>query len=251
MNFEQGYVKVDTVVRDMIADKGFNTLHKYVYYLKWALEGLRLWQQDHGSQNVNSIPLKMQGNNVAPFPDDMITWTKLGCKVGDRLEAFINDGTLTTETPDTTKNASFIESYRDKFDRQKYLFYNYTGYSDHVYDFEAYGHGHNGIGYFRPDYTHRRFVFSNEVSGKNIILEYIPNVFDPKAYSLVTSDFVDAMKAYIDYKEAKMKFGEGHGETQARWNAYEYELINAKGRISDLSYEGIVQAINRQSTIVK
>ncbi len=248
-----GWTNIDSIIRSYLLDNKQNTTHNYIVYLNYGLEAFFDFNMDQ-SRVIVTKKIKLDKVKSAAMPKDYVFWTRVGIRVGDRLVSFQRDSTLTTQRDnDLTPNKPFrtllsqisdnnieANSYRDSYTE-------FLAYSD---GFSMFGQtsGGNGTGYFVEHEVFggaNRIQFSSDVPSTSIILEYVGTGFNPGAKTTVNSYAAKLIKMYIHYKVAQRKFGESHRETQARWIAYGDEIDVVKGRQSDLSYDGILDAISR------
>ena len=106
-------IKIDSIVKEALADKGYDTFHLYGRYLMWAIRCLRELNIDH-TEDIKTVKLPVSAIKTVAYPDDFITYNKLGVKIGDRLHAFVRDNTITTHHTDRyTANAPFYNEVWD------------------------------------------------------------------------------------------------------------------------------------------
>lgn len=228
----QGYQKIDTIIRSYLADRGHNTLHRYIQFLKWGLEAVKKWQID-GAQEIKTVALKMDSKKAAKFPNDYMGYTKLGIKKGDRLLAFVRDDSL------MTNNDTGIPLY-------EYTFVNHA-----KGELKGYGSGSNGSSYFTVNENRREFQFTSDLKDCPIYLEYISNGFNPNTETLVNTIAAENIRDYIHYCVARFnpRLGDAAAETRERKNTYLESVDGAKAALSNLSLEGIMEATTKPFTL--
>lgn len=245
---EGGYVTIDSIVRSLLADEGYNTLHYYLRYLHFALEGEKDWRTDYGVE-VRTEELQVNPDMTVDFPRDMIGWSKLGLLVGDKLVAFTRDSTLLND-PECLNEprqpfAQRIENVKSDY----YAFNNYYGNYDGN-RLVAPIYATRLPGYFIEDYQKKRFVLSDEVKAKTVYLEYIPDKAScgASAFTMVHNVAEKLIKYYIQWKYACNKFGPESARAQA-WNMqYLNEMDDVNARMSPLDYETILQTTRKYFT---
>jgi hypothetical protein len=252
MSSNQGFITIDNIVRKALADKGENTTRYYPRYLHYALTMMRKLNLDV-LEDIKTVRIPVTARNTVPYPEDFITYSKIGIKVGDRMLCFNRDNTLTKERDDNyTKNGKFYDVAQDVYGGGSgyYHFYNYVDNSGTYSDtFETYGYAHNSVGYFKEDPECREFILSSEVSVDSVVLEYIANVVHPDSETLVPVMAEDTIKEYIHFQHARFSKSVGVGERQLEEKEYLEELANLNMRLSDLSYQGIIDTMRRQQTL--
>lgn len=242
-------VTIDTIVRRALADIGDNTLYLYPRFLHYALGMFRKINKDY-SENIKTVKLPVSATNTVQFPSDYIAYNKIGIKLGDRIMCFAKDNTLTVHKEDAyTKNNRFFPEANNKFGT--YYFYNYdnTRDIDNISSgnnfLEINGYAHNGVGYFKENAKCHEFQLSSEVVAKDVILEYIYNEFDPNSETLVPALAEDVVKEFIHYQYARFSKTTPISKVREEEREYLDELANYNMRLSDISFQGILDASRR------
>jgi len=253
MTSKQGFISIDNIVRQALADKGYNTLHPYPRYLLYAINMFKKLNIDY-LEDIKTVRLPVTARKTVAYPDDYIAYSKIGIKIGDRILTFNKDNTITNERTDAyTANGNFFQDAQQKFGGVGgyYYFYNFNDNSNGSFGetFEVFGYAHNSVGYFKDDDRCREFVLSSEVGATEVILEYIYNVVCPDSETLVPVMAEDTIKEYIHFQETRFKKGSSLGERAADEKEWLDELSTLNMRLSDLSYQGINDAIRRQETL--
>lgn len=248
----QGLITIDNIVRQAIADKGYNTLHLYPRYLHFALSMLKKLNLDV-LEDIKTVRIPVTARKTVPYPDDYLTYSKIGIKIGDRMACFVKDNTLTRDRDDAyTANSPFYKEAISKFgtDGGYYSFYNYTDNNgDFRNNFETYGYAHNGIGYFKEDVKCKEFILSSEVGAREVVLEYIYNVINPDSETQVSVMAEDTIKEYIHFQDSRFRAGVSLSKIQMEEKEWLDELANLNMRLSDLSYQGILDVSRRHNTL--
>ena len=247
----KGMIKIDTIVREALADKGYDTPHLYAKYLMWALRCLREMNIDH-TEDVKTVQLPISAIKTVAYPEDYITYNKIGTKFGDRFIAFVRDGTITNHHVDRySPNPTFYD------EAQTLSFYNFnnvnpnlTGERASFYGtYDRYGYAHNGFGYFKPNDECKEFQLSSEITSKSILLEYVYNNFNPDTETFVTIMMQEVIRQYVHYQEATFKQGGSIGAKREAEMDFLYALSDYDKRISDISYQGILNSIRINTTL--
>lgn len=237
----QGYVTIDSVVRSVIADEG-KTLHYYLDYLHQALQGEEEWRRDYGMEVVTK-KLLVNADLTVDFPKDLLSWSKIGVLVGDRIVAFVNDNTLISD-PECLEHPR--QPFNEVYDNVKGDYYDFLNFSGGQLTAPSYGM--KLPGYFVADERKRRFVLSDEVKAKEVYLEYVPEGCDASTQTYVAKVAVNLLKNYIKWKYAKNRIG----PESSRARAWEREYLNEKdtviGRLNPISYNDILEISRRHYT---
>jgi hypothetical protein len=240
----QGYQDIDSIIRSYLADRGYNTLHRYIQFLKWGLDALKKWQVE-GAQEVKTIPLQMDSKKAVRFPDDYMGYVKLGIRLNGRIVAFVRDDSIEANC---NRDPHGDEVNTPEYE---YKFMNCYGSDGRRSEIKGYGRNHNGIGYFTVNETQREFQFSSDVKTGTVYLEYISNGFNPNTETLVNTIAAESIRDYIHYCEARFnpRLGDAAAETRERKNTYLESVDGAKAALSNLSLEGILEATTRPFTL--
>ena len=248
---EQGLVKIDKIVREALNDRGYTSLHKYPRYLMFALRMLRILNIDY-SQTIRTREIPVTKRKTVPYPEDYIAYNKVGVKVGDRLWVLSPDNSITTHTPSKyDANKPFYEEAKNV---ASYRFYNYYPYTNGVngsyWDYiDVRGYAHNGIGYFKDVPECREFQLSSDFTGKTIIVEYIATNFEPDTETFVPVLAQDVFREYIHWQEDRFSPNVPLSQVMASDREFFSELGKFNMRMSDLSYDGILDAMRRNTTL--
>jgi hypothetical protein len=204
---------------------------------------------DYG-EDIKTVKLPVSATNTVKFPSDYIAYNKIGVKLGDRILCFVKDNTITTHKDDAyTKNPEFFPVANEKFGT--YYFYNYDDSRsvDRVgsgnYFLELNGYAHNGVGYFKENTQCQEFQLSSEVRAKDVILEYIYNKYDPDSETLVPTLAADVVKEYIHYQYSRFNDSKNLSQTRDDERKWLDELAKYNMRLSDLSFQGILDVSRR------
>ena len=240
------YTKLDNIIRSAIADKGYRTLHKYVPYLHWGIEGFNKWREDGSCIDLKVTKVPMTTRRTVDFPADMIGWNKIGVVSGSRILVFTADNSLSLNEadhgPSDSETAQGLIEWDDLYD---FTFYTniYTANEGSV---SIVGHGDTH--YFKPNYINKEFQFSSSLSKQEVYIEYVSSGFDPSTETLVPVQVKKLIKEYIFYRQSRFKHGANAGETRAALQDWLEELDDVRGAFSDLSYAGIIDAIDKKQT---
>lgn len=248
----QGFVKIDTIVREALKDKGYSTLHHYPAYLMYALRMLRKLDIDH-SETIKTKELPVSAKKTVAYPEDYITYNKIGMKVGDRIWCFHRDTSITSHTPSKYEaNPAFHERANAISSFRFYNYYPYasgsetSSYFDYI---DVRGYAYNGIGYFTTVDNCREFQLSSEIVTDTIILEYIASSYNPDTETFVPIIAQDVFREYIHWQSSRFSSNTSLSEVMANDREFWSELGNYKMRLSDLSYESLQGALRRGATL--
>lgn len=214
-------IPIDQVIRSACLDVQDYQLIKYERFLNFALDYVREWNID-SMPSVKTVVKKIGeeegGIPTIKMPQDMVNWTKIGTKEGDRIKVFTvnEDIALHFDCDDDGKkqpNDKYKPLYSygyetdDLLDNDGYWFYggfgsNYSSFSGSIF---GYGNGAQGDGQYKPDYKNRRFVFSTRWNGESVLLEYVTTGIEPCGSTVIDERASQALKTYILWQDAMTK----------------------------------------------
>ncbi len=247
MKTTQGYTTLDILIREIINYEQRTTLHKYLWYLSYAIKAFRAWKIDD-SREVKTKQLVMDYKKAVRFPSDLIQWTKIGLMWKDRVQFFVPDESIALhfekEGAVYQPNEPWVT--KEPFQIPFYNFYNNFGERQ---DFRLVGKAYNSIGYYRFNEACREIQFSADVDHCAVYVEYIGNCDSPcnKTYLPVVA--MDMLQEAIQYYDLKYKHGEADKRTIDQYLAWDRVRLQYKGRVSDLSESGLRDSLFRNTHV--
>ena len=244
------YNTLDSVVRSYIADTGRTTLHGYMRYMKWAMDGLKKWHTQNSYED-KVVLLPMDKKKAVAYPEDMVTWNYLGVKVGDRIAQFNRDKTISLHHSQSGNHKAVNTQYNpaNQWPELASNFVNF--YYEDAVNTVGFGAGSNGVGYFNDNNECKEFQFSSEVTSTDVILSYKSNGFNPTAETEVNEIAEGLLRDYIHWQAARFdkRYGDNSGETQMRKKEYGERYKEVRGQLMYITYEGILDILRRTTDI--
>lgn len=245
MKTEQGYTTLDNLIREILLNERRTTLHKYIWYLSYAIKSFRQFMIDD-SREVKTTLLVMDNKKSVKFPNDLISWNKIGLIFKDRVKLFIPDETIALyhekEAGVYQPNEPWIS--RDALDLP---FYNYYDSARGRTILNLKGKAYNSIGYYRFNEACREIQFSADVDKCSVYVEYLANCCGPCNKTYVPIVAMDMLQEAIQYYDMKFRFGEHDKRTIDQRLTWEASRMSYKGRVSDLSEQGLRDIIMRNT----
>lgn len=242
------YTDVDSIVRAALAEKGYRTLHRYVLYLHFALEGLYRAKRDGAFKSIKKVKLKVSSRNSISWPKDMLEYGRVGVPVGNRVLTFIPDNTISLSQEDHANDNNF--SVVQGFPLSAGLF-------DSMFDFLTWTNVYlsnnamvgSGAGSFiskrfRVNQSQREFQLDSGIGARHIYLEYLSSGNEPNCQTVFSHHVGLQLKEFIHYREARFKLGAGSPETKASEQDYLNELDESLAAQSDVTMNGILSALS-------
>lgn len=247
MSTSQGYTTLDTLIREIILNEGRTTLHKYLWYLSYALKANRQFAIDD-SKEFKTTKLVMDNKKSVRFPEDLIQWNKIALVFRDRTKVFVPDETIAL----TFNKDGAIYQPNDPWISNEELdipFYNYSDRYGAYQNLTVHGKAYNSIGYYRMNEACREIQFSADVDKCSVYVEYVANCSSPCNKMFVPVIAMDMIQEAIKYYDLKFRFSESDKRVVDQFLTWDRERMRYKGRISDLS-EGGLRNINMRNTHV-
>ncbi len=245
MKTEQGYTTLDNVIREILLNERRTTLHKYIWYLSYAIKSFRQFMIDE-SREVKTTLLIMDNKKSVKFPNDLIQWTKIGLIFKDRVKLFIPDETIALHF----EKEGGVYQPNDPWVSRDALNLPFSNFYDDVrgrINLPLKGKAYNSIGYYRFNKACREIQFDAAVDKCSVYVEYIANVCGPCNKTYVPIVAMDMIQEAIQYYDRKFRFGEHDKRTIDQRLTWEASVMNYKGRVSDLSEQGLRDIIMRNT----
>lgn len=237
----QGYVSLNSIVKDAMIDVGEDTEHLYTRFLHWAFEAVKDFHFDTAREVVTK-KIKMHPTKTVDFPLDFVDWVKLGIVAGDRLWTYgVNARLSLYHNTDECGNPIGRPTHEYWSSSPSvsggYWFNNYNGYN-----LFGYGGACHNSGYYRVNRKERQIQFSSEVNTSDVYMEYITNGANLNGATEVHSYAGKLVKLYIHWmrKENNPVFSMSAAE-RAR-TLYYNELRIVRARLSDFSVQDLIEA---------
>lgn len=248
------YTTIDACVRSAIADKGYFTLHRYILYLHFALEGIYKAKRDSAFSSLKKIKLKVNSRNAIKWPDDYLCFKKVGLPIGNRLLTFVPDQSISLFEDDhkadgqaNFTNTGFPLSSAMISDDMSFLEFTNLYLSNDLAMLRG-GAGSYLARHFRVNNEAREFQMDSTLVGLgSIFLEYVATGSKPCSQTIISHHAGLLTKEHIHYREARFKFGAAAAETRASEQDYLDALDESLAAQSDVSMNGILDALS-QST---
>ncbi len=247
-------ITLDAIVRNFLISQNRTTLHFYLRYMKYLIDFLRKVALTHAIFD-KTVALKMDQKKAIQVPEGYLIWSKIGFQVGDRIVGFERDNTINLHhdiTPDGLESPVANDRFNiAKFPYTRLVFNNFTNEAGELGMLEGMGLGHNGVGYFRPT-SDREIQFSSDIdSDTTIYLEHKTNGFNPTTKSTVPEIFAKLGEDYINWQEARRKFGDAAAETRARERSYLIEYDDVMAKMEPISIASLMGSRARSFDINK
>jgi hypothetical protein len=214
-------------------------------YLHYARDGYREFHFDH-SYGVKAVEIDMKAWKQIDFPCDMVDWTKVAFKVGDRLMAITQDANI----PKTFDKVNCVPLANMSIDNPSFNagalvpLYLYDGVGAVTQKYFASLAQYNYLGYFDVDWKNRVINFKETTDGfTKVYLEYIDDGLNYSGATVIHPYAYNAIKLYIKWqrKENDDRYSDGSAErAERKWNMalHKYDM-----RMLHITIEDIREAI--------
>lgn len=203
VEYNNDYYKISTIINEWLADNDLSN-HWYAKMLSFGLKGLRELSLHHWQEPI-SVMLIVDSRRTAILPENFVTWTKVGIKIGQYIKTLAVNGemhNLVRSDSESTVESLPLYNMPNGTDMNKYggyYFFNYNGNTV----FGA-GGGLPSKGHFnvvKRDNTTYEMTFDYDVrEGTEIIMEYISDGFNPSGESVVNAFCHNYMIKVLDFK---------------------------------------------------
>jgi|14_taG_2_1085336.scaffolds.fasta_scaffold12651_1 hypothetical protein len=202
---------LDEIVRDYMLEEERDSLHKYPFYLKYAISGLRDLTFD-----ISGAPKKVQlevdeSTNVVALPPDFIKEIRVGVIIdgvfvslgqnSDIIKKLDDCGNVATNqnnstnlnTATTAQGFSVANTWHQHY-RNGEVIGAYYGIG-----------GHQGVGQFYINYDAGRIEFSTITNQSNVVLEYVSDLSTVNGDFRVHPFLEEPILNYIDWVSKRRK----------------------------------------------
>jgi hypothetical protein len=240
----QGFMKMDTLVMSLLASNRLTTLHKYVWFLHYLLEGYK----KHIMSTIpitKSVCLPVSKTKTIQYPKDYIGLIRIGVRNGDRIVRFMPDQTISRSTQDD--KAYKPSEMQDR--RYSYQYFN------NIYDYESEpykGMGDNQTGYYVDNLAAKCFELSVDAKlniGDTVFLEYVADGFNMDTETQIYAPSAEFLKAFAMWQWNLYQLGAQAGKTEGWRITYLRELAEYKAITSNLDRDVILNAISRTASV--
>lgn len=246
MNSSQGFVTLNSIVMELLAQLRQTTLHKYVWLLNYALISYR-------KHLYSTIPItktctvKVSATKTIPYPSDYIGLIKMAVQNGDRLVQMFEDTTLNRQSKDDVRYTP--SELRDR----RYSYQSLVTQSHSVDDVSMFrGMGIDTNGVYKDNMGKRCFELSVDArinKGDTVVMEYISNGFEPDTETLVYLPAAELIKSHAMYQWFLYKDGGQARQTESWRIVYLRDLAEYKANTSNLSKDSILAAMARTASL--
>jgi hypothetical protein len=239
---EQGFVKLDSLVLDLIADNRLTTLHRYIWYLHYMIGGYQ-------KLIMSTIPVtqrkwvKVNDAKLIDFPSDFIGLIRIGIPDGDRIRPLAPSTNLARQDEKDTPYVPKAPDGRTRFSVST-DFWTAEQFDSQM-PFQ--GQGHNRTGYFDVNLAKRRIELSADTrvrSGDTLFLEYVADgCGELGSLTEVYYPAAEMIKQWANYRWYFYKLGANAGETRAQYQQFKEARDEYKANTSNLSADNILAAM--------
>jgi hypothetical protein len=205
------------------------SMRNYKRFIQLAIDGYRGLHIKHlNSVKVAYLPVDMEMKTVQ-FPSDYVEYVKIAVSLNGQVWTLTRNDKLhlPREFDCGLDVPSILRGETQNIDTTVWGGYYFT---DHLYmgrwvtDMFGIGGGFNSA-YYRIDEERRQIVLNGTIPNNEIILEYVSTGIDLNEDTLVPVQALDALKAYIHWKNIEYKTTVPMGEKQRKEQLYYVEAM--------------------------
>lgn len=237
----QGFVKMHSIVVDILADNRLTTYHRYVWYLHYVIGGYqKLIMSTIPMTQTKCLPVNAA--KMIDFPKDYIGIMRMGIPSGDRILKLLPNTQLIRQDEN---DKAYVPTRPSAF--MDFLPHDFENLGDKR------GQGHNGVGYYNENLAKRRFelsVDSKLSEGDVVFMEYVADgCGNLSTETEVYFPAVEMLKQWGNYRWSFFKKGANHVETRAHYAQFKSDRQEFKANTSGLTGESIVAALNQAASM--
>lgn len=238
-----GYTPIDSIVRSSLMSHGL-TLHYYVTFLHFSLQGLREIEYDTVGK-VSTARLTVNANGEAALPPDYVDWIKVGFERNRHIIPMGNNDTwVRVANTDSTGNqipwSSSSGSIVSSSTYDPFASYHISQYGEDLGRMYGIGNGsRNDIFQVLPE---RNVILIGNLftEGDVIFMEYLSSSNYADTDALVHPYAESTIEAYIRWRYAEQKTTRLADVERAKREFYnQYRILRA--RMNDLSKEDLIR----------
>lgn len=252
-----GYIKVDTIVRDVASDLG-DSLHLYPRLLKYALRCVKIISYDTITTLLTKkLPVNING--TVDFPPDYVSYSKIGVLAPNGYVRVLGtnenmsllqktDACGDLERPFLAGDPRTFPEIFNSMDKNNFqdngltYFLNYFNGST-IGALFGYGGGHNRFGHYRINDETRQIQLASDVTDNYIILEYTGNGVKSGGETLVDERAYETIVAFIHWKFNFPKRNVGAGEKRDLERLFDKEHGKLRERVFAFTLEELKEAL--------
>lgn len=215
---------------------------RFNQFLKYAVDGARAFNFDV-IHDIHSDEFEMLPWKQICFPSNMVDWTKIGFRSGDRVIVFVQDTSLPKvfDKIDCEPQAHKVPNLEDVETVEDIVYVAGWTAGDHYYGRRA---NINHAGYFDVDNRNRVFNFKRTVGNlQKVYLEWITDGINYSGQTLVHPYANRALELYIHWQRKEYDDRYSAGEAERAKILYEKEFDKVVVRNLNLSIEDIHYAL--------
>lgn len=238
---------LDNIVRSALADKQY-PMHFYLQYLTYAVDCLRQLNMDT-LQNMKSVRLPINSYKAATLPNDYVDYIRVGNEVGQYITPWGEKKNSYNRLNKFDSEGNKI-AYGDIEAQNGILPNNWEGfwYTNYINDKgEHLGRIFNNMPGFRDSFVilRERNEIQLDVSytGKEIVMDYITDGLSVDASNSVHPYAVDAIKAYIFFKQKEHGRQFTLAEKADAENKYYNQLRILRARLNNIGVNDIRRSL--------
>ncbi len=233
---------LDHLIRTYIGNTGNNTLHGYIQYLHWAIQGLKQAKINLG-YDVNTVKLEIDFKKQSQLPNDYLKWTSMSVLSGDRLINMVYDESIIDPSFDEREPYSSV-SHLEVEDEFGFLVSMIR--SENIETVRG-----QGKGYFMIDTKAEVVQFDARLDIDAAYMTYVSNKFKPNSETEIHPFVADMLIDYIHWQKARYsrQYGEASMETRLRKQEYLNKLDMAVANFMNLHVELFIDIMNRSTSL--
>jgi hypothetical protein len=212
-------------------------------YLHYARDGYREFHFDHGF-GIKAKEVTLKPWKQIDFPQDMVDWTKIAFKIGDRLLVLTQDANIPMTYDKAEDNCTPLANLPlpnpGQTEPGTIPICLYDGVSSDCTKYYGSLVQYNFKGYFDVDWRQRVINFKETIEGfSKIYIEYIDDGLNYSGATVIHPYAFNAIKLYIKWqrKENDDRYSESSAErAEQKWNKalHKYNMRMLRITVEDI-----------------
>jgi hypothetical protein len=232
-------VTLQNIVRNFLNDLNIYNDFEYKRYMQWAIRGYMKLHMDYLHQPEVEY-LTVDSNNIAHLPDDFVDYIRIGRISHGKIVTYSrNDNIMLPRGEICFQNN--VNSDLQNSENGSVAYYNWEQAPMKIFN----------IGFYRVDYEYNRIIFSGDMVGKEVVVEYVSNGISLDGNTYIPRKAQEPMIAWLHYQKA-LNDGEAQSMIDRRAAIWGDELDRLEcGELSFTAQELLDVLDSSRSTLVK
>ena len=228
-------VSINSTVHNVLNDLGTYNTNEFLRYKQWAIRGFKVLNI-HIMPTVEIQYFTVNTNNIVNLPDDYIDYTRIGIVRDGRIWTLTSDNSI----PITREEVNgAVVNYTDLEDAENIpTLGTWFAAPAKVYN----------VAYHRYDKELNRLIFSGDMAGQSVAVEYISTGVNERGEILIPVEAEEAMIAWVHNLRALNDKKATIDEKDRRDREFKRCMVDLISFMTSFTLEDLRDAINAQNS---